>query len=133
MAELSQTTLLRIAAFLVDALLIALMLILPATIISYGMTWTATPKGIHLVWWAALGILIFALLIRDGIRGRSIGKHLLGLRLVTGSGKPCGYFRSVIRNLPLIVPLWNVVELVMVVFGRSRTGDRIARTLVTEE
>lgn len=133
MAELSQTTLLRIAAFLVDALLIALILILPATIVSYGMTWTATPKGIQLVWWTALGILIFALLIRDGIRGRSIGKHLLGLRLVTGSGKPCGYFRSIVRNLPLIVPLWNVVELVMVVFGSSRTGDRIARTLVTEE
>lgn len=133
MAELSQTTLLRIAAFLVDALLMAIILILPAAAISYGMTWTATPKGIQLVWWAALAILFFGLLIRDGYRGRSVGKHLLGLRLVTRSGRPCGYARSIVRNVPLIVPGWNLIELVMVIAGKARTGDRIARTNVTEE
>jgi uncharacterized RDD family membrane protein YckC len=133
MADLSQTTLLRIAAFLVDALSISIILVLPATIISYAMTWTGTPKGIHLVWWAALAILFLGLLFRDGFRGRSVGKHLLGLRLVTGSGRPCGYFRSLMRNVTLLVPGWNLLELILVVAGKPRSGDRLAKTMVTEE
>jgi uncharacterized RDD family membrane protein YckC len=129
----SQTKLLRIAAFLVDALSIAILLILPASIVSYGMTWTTTPKGIQLVWWVALGILMLAMLFRDGFRRRSIGKQLLGLRLLTPRGEGCGYGRSLVRNLPLVIPGWNVVEVLLVLFGKPRTGDRIAKTTVTEE
>ncbi|HUR83610.1 MAG TPA: RDD family protein [Thermoanaerobaculia bacterium] len=133
MTDNSQTKLLRIAAFLVDALSMAIILVLPASIVSYGMTWASSPKGIQIVWWAALAILMVAMLFRDGFRGRSIGKHLLGLRLLTPRGEGCGYGRSLIRNFPLIVPGWNVLEVLLVLFGKSRTGDRIAKTNVTEE
>jgi uncharacterized RDD family membrane protein YckC len=129
----SQTKLLRIAAFLVDALSISVVLILPASLVSYAMTWASSPRGIQLVWWAALAVLMVAMLLRDGFRGRSIGKHLLGLRLLTPRGEGCGYGRSIVRNLPLVVPGWNVLEVLLVLFGRPRTGDRIARTSVTEE
>ena len=129
----SQTRLLRIAAFLVDALTIALILILPAALVSYGMTWSGNPRGIQLVWWIALVILMLAMLFRDGFRGRSIGKQLLGLRLVTPTGDRCGWLRSLARNVPLIIPPWNLVEVVMVLMGKPRTGDRIAKTTVTEE
>ena len=133
MTDSSQTKLLRIAAFLVDALLTAIVLILPASAVSYGMTWTGSPRGIQLVWWAALAVLMVAMLFRDGFRGRSIGKHLLGLRLLTPRGEGCGYGRSLVRNFPLIIPGWNVLEVLLVLFGKSRTGDRIAKTNVTEE
>jgi uncharacterized RDD family membrane protein YckC len=129
----SQTKLLRIAAFLVDALSISVVLILPASLVSYAMTWASSPRGIQLVWWAALAVLMMAMLLRDGFRGRSIGKHLLGLRLLTPRGEGCGYGRSIVRNLPLVVPGWNVLEVLLVLFGKARTGDRIARTSVTEE
>lgn len=129
----SQTKLLRIAAFLVDALSISILLVLPASLISYGMTWSSTPKGIQLVWWAALAILMLAMLLRDGFRRRSIGKQLLGLRLLTPHGEGCGYGRSFVRNVPLIIPGWNLLEVILVLLGKSRTGDRIARTTVTEE
>lgn len=130
----SQTILLRIAAFLVDAVTIAVVLILPASLVSYALAWVGgSVKGIQIVWWVALAILVFSILIRDGIRGRSVGKQLLGLRLTTRGGGRCGYFRSVIRNLPLVVPLWNLLEVGFVLAGRPRTGDRIAGTLVTEE
>jgi uncharacterized RDD family membrane protein YckC len=128
-----QTKLLRIAAFLVDALSIAILLILPASLVSYAMTWTTTPKGIQLVWWAALGVLMLAMLFRDGFRRRSIGKQLLGLRVLTPRGEGCGYVRSFIRNVPLVIPGWNVLEVLLVLFGKPRTGDRIAKTTVTEE
>lgn len=128
-----QTRLLRIAAFLVDALTIAILLILPASAVSYGMTWTGRPRFIQLVWWIALGILMIAMLFRDGYKGRSIGKQLLGLRLLTPRGEGCGYVRSFIRNVPLVIPGWNVLEVLLILVNRPRTGDRIARTNVTEE
>ena len=129
----NQTRLLRIAAFLVDALTIAIILVLPASIVSYGMTWTGSPRYIQLVWWIALGILMIAMLVRDGYRGRSIGKQLLGLRLITPRGEGCGYMRSFVRNFPLIIPGWNLLEVILVIFGKRRTGDRLGRTNVTEE
>ena len=133
MTDNSQTKLLRVAAFLVDALTIAIILVLPASVVSYGMTWAASPKGIQLVWWGALAVLMVAMLFRDGFRGRSIGKHLLGLRLLTPKGEGCGYLRSLVRNIPLVIPAWNLLEVVLVLLGKARTGDRIARTTVTEE
>ncbi|MBK5259784.1 MAG: RDD family protein [Thermoanaerobaculia bacterium] len=132
--ETSQTTLLRIAAFLVDALSISIVLVLPASLVSYAMAWIGgSVKVIQLVWWVALGIIVIALLIRDGFRGRSLGKQILGLRMLTPRGEHCGYGRSVVRNIPLIVPIWNVVEVALVLAGKPRTGDRIARTTVTKE
>ncbi|HEX8617121.1 MAG TPA: RDD family protein [Thermoanaerobaculia bacterium] len=133
MTDNSQTKLLRIAAFLVDALSISILLILPASAVSYAMTWTTTPKGIQLVWWVALGILMLAMLLRDGFRRRSIGKQLLGLRLLTPKGEGCGYIRSLVRNLPLVIPGWNLIEVLLILLGRPRTGDRLAKTTVTEE
>lgn len=133
MTDSSQTKLLRIAAFLVDALSTSILLVLPASAISYGMTWTSSPKGIQLVWWGALAVLILAMLFRDGFRGRSIGKHLLGLRLLTPRGEGCGYLRSLVRNIPLVIPGWNLIEVILVLAGKRRTGDRIGRTSVTEE
>jgi uncharacterized RDD family membrane protein YckC len=133
LTDSSQTKLLRIAAFLVDALSISLILILPASTVSYAMTWTTSPKGIQLVWWAALAILMVAMLLRDGFRHRSVGKQLLGLRLITPKGDGCGYGRSIVRNLPLVIPGWNLLEVILIVAGKPRTGDRIARTTVTEE
>ena len=134
MFDTSQTTLLRVAAFLVDALFISLLLILPASAISYAMAWIGgSVRAIQIVWWVALAILVFAILFRDGFRGRSLGKQILGLRTVTPNGKGCGYIRSLVRNTPLIIPVWNLLELLLVIAGKSRTGDRIARTIVTEE
>ena len=130
----SQTTLLRVAAFLVDALTIAIVLILPAALISYALAWIGgSLKGIQIVWWVALAILLLSILVRDGFRGRSVGKQLLGLRLQTRKGGRCGYLRSVVRNLPLVIPVWNLLEVAFVLAGKPRTGDRIARTTVTEE
>ncbi|HEX7193047.1 MAG TPA: RDD family protein [Thermoanaerobaculia bacterium] len=135
MSDTSQTTLLRIAAFLVDALSISIILIVPASLASYILAWIGggSIKAIQIVWWAALAILMVGLLVRDGYRGRSPGKRLLGLRLVTPRGEGCGYPRSIIRNLPLLIPLWNLVEAILVVTGKRRTGDRIAKTTVSEE
>jgi uncharacterized RDD family membrane protein YckC len=127
----SQTTLLRIAAFLVDALSMSILLILPASVISYSMAWFGgSVKAIALVWFIALGVLVLGMLLRDGYRGRSIGKRLLGLRLVTPRGEGCGWGRSIVRNALLVL---FPIEVFLVLRGKARLGDRVARTIVTEE
>lgn len=133
MIDASQTTLLRIAAFLVDALSLASVLVLPASLISYIIAWLGFGRGISIVWFCALGLLVAGILFRDGYRGRSIGKQILGLRLTTPTGDHCGYLRSLARNLPLVIVPWNLIEAALVVMGKSRTGDRLARTTVSEE
>jgi uncharacterized RDD family membrane protein YckC len=134
MTDGSQTTLLRIAAFLVDALSVSLLLVLPAALVSYTLAWIGGEiRAIQIVWYVALGIVILAMLFRDGWRGRSLGKQILGLRVMTPSDRPCGYLRSLARNVSLIVPVVNLAEVVLVVAGKSRIGDRVAKTTVTEE
>ena len=130
----SQTTLLRIAAFLVDALSLALVLVLPAALLSYTLAWIGGEiKAIQIVWFVALGIVVVGMLFRDGWRGRSLGKQILGLRLVTPNERPCGYVRSVVRNVGLVIPGLNLIEVILVVLGKRRVGDKIAKTTVTEE
>jgi uncharacterized RDD family membrane protein YckC len=127
----SQTTLLRIAAFLVDALVMAILLILPASIISYSLAWVGGAiKAIQIVWFVAIGILGLGMLLRDGYKGRSLGKQMLGLRVVTPNGDGCGWGRSVVRNAALIL---FPIEIVLVLRGRARLGDRIAHTSITQE
>ncbi|MHB0969943.1 MAG: RDD family protein [Thermoanaerobaculia bacterium] len=132
--ESSQTILLRLAAFVIDALVVSVLLVLPASILSYAMAWVGGTRSINLVWYGALLILLLGILLRDGRHGRSIGKRILGLQLITPGGLPCSYTRSFVRNLPLLIPGWNLIELYLVVFGKPlRTGDRIAKTSVIEE
>src|SRR5260370_5958040 len=122
----SQTTLLRIAAFLVDALSISLLLVLPAALVSYTLAWIGGEiNAIQIVWYVALTIIIVGMLLRDGWRGRSLGKQILGLRLITPHNRPCGYLRSVARNVALIAPGLNLIEVILVVAGRRRIGDKI--------
>lgn len=136
MSREPQTTLLRISAFLVDTLSVSVLLVLPAAAISYGVIWFGVSgKIVSHVWYGALFVLLVFLLLRDGWKGRSPGKRMLGLRVHTASGKPCGFFRSILRNFPLIFPVWNLLELILVLTAPSslRTGDRMAGTSVGEE
>lgn len=91
------------------------------------------------------------LLISDGLfDGRSIGKRLMGLRVVSVTGEPCSMKESIIRNAPLgaglllyKVPLvgWIFVVAVsalefLILLGSKdgmRLGDELAKTLVMEE
>lgn len=131
----SQLVLLRLSAFLVDAFIFVLALILPTSLVSWVVILLGgSQTAIAIIWWSSLGVFLAGILLRDAWRGRSPGKQLLGLRIQTSTGR-CGVWRSLARNLPLIVPLWNLLEVYLVLFGRGsrRTGDRISGTLVIEE
>jgi len=99
---------------------------------------------LSLVYWTGGSPLYLAfgagyLLLRDAVGGRSIGKLLFGLVVISmKTGRPSSFAGSVERNLLLLLPGPNVVA----VFLEARTivadpqgqrlGDRLAQTQVVE-
>ena len=83
------------------------------------------------------GVLLGAVyfLLKDGMfGGRSLGKKLVGLKVVTKEGSACTYMKSLIRNITLCVPLLQWIDLLMPVIDKEglRIGDKIAGTKVIE-
>lgn len=90
------------------------------------------------------------LLISDGLFvGRSVGKRLTGLMVISSSGTPCSMKDSILRNstLGLGILLWKIPVLgwvfllavvaleFIILFGSKegkRLGDEIAQTTVVE-
>jgi len=81
--------------------------------------------------------IIFAyLILMEAYTGWTVGKLILGLRVVDGSGGKIGLYKSVIRNLLRLVdglPAFNILGVVLIATSQSeqRFGDRIAKTYVT--
>lgn len=92
-------------------------------------------RPVSWIWWGALLLFLLFLVFRDAVGGRSIGKRLMALEIRTSSGARAGPFRSAVRNVPLVIPGWNLVEVLMLLVAANgrRSGDRIAGTTVGEE
>lgn len=79
----------------------------------------------------AQAVFLLGFLLRDA-GGASPGKRLFGLKtgIFPGRGP---LLASVARNLPLIVPGWNLLEALAVLReDQRRPGDRLAGTFVAE-
>ena len=80
-----------------------------------------------------LMVLYFVLL--EGLVGATLGKWVLGLRVVGADGRRPGLGRAALRNLLRLVdglPVFNVVGVILILTSpeRARFGDRIADTRV---
>jgi uncharacterized RDD family membrane protein YckC len=113
----------RISAAIVDALLIATLLIL----------FRSSESLVYLIAGGAY------LLLRDAVAGRSVGKFFCSLVVINlETGRPCGHVASVRRNALFLLPGANVAA----AFFEARTivrdpqgqrlGDRLALTQVVE-
>ncbi|MGZ8450199.1 MAG: RDD family protein [Candidatus Deferrimicrobiaceae bacterium] len=85
-----------------------------------------------------LGVLYIT--FRDGLfGGQSVGKKMLGIRVVHMDGRSISYidssFRNVLFIIHLLIPAAIVVEAVAAYWNpeRRRLGDRIARTCVVQK
>ena len=87
---------------------------------------------------AGLSVAGIYLLMRDGcFQGQSVGKRLFGLRVIhAATQQPCGFGRSMARNVLWIVPFVNAVFAVEALWRVSHGadgchwGDRLADTRV---
>ncbi|MBI4861888.1 MAG: HEAT repeat domain-containing protein [Candidatus Riflebacteria bacterium] len=77
------------------------------------------------------GGLVYSL-IRDVLgTGQSLGKRPNSLYVIDATtGAPCTLGQSIMRNLFLMLPLINLVEIILVFTSGIRLGDRVAGTRV---
>jgi len=83
------------------------------------------------------------IVFRDGLfGGQSVGKKILGIRVVHMDGRPISYVDSSFRNVMFIFyPIYALTAAVIVVEAlvslrdpqRRRLGDRIAKTCVVQK
>ena len=83
------------------------------------------------------------IVFRDGLfGGQSIGKKILGIRVVHMDGRPISYVDSSFRNVMFIFyPIYALTATVIVIEAlvslrdpqRRRLGDRIAKTCVVQK
>lgn len=98
---------------------------------------TAITSVVYIVGIGASLLMLFAYLIfRDGFfGGRSIGKKLMGLKVInTKTNKPCSLKDSFLRNITLVIPILNVIDLLVPFIDPEglRFGDKLAGTKVVE-
>jgi uncharacterized RDD family membrane protein YckC len=128
----------RAGAYLID--------LAPAMVISFGVSWlpnggTVAAGALLLAWW----------LLRD-ITGASVGKYMLGLRVVRQDGGESGLRERILRNVTLIIgpllslipvgpsmekssagPVILVIEMATLVMLKRRLGDILAGTAVIKK
>jgi uncharacterized RDD family membrane protein YckC len=124
----------RAAALGIDLVLLAGGPLVLTTVIVFSVLLATPdpPPWLPFLYRAAQAVFAVLFLARD--RLLSPGKKLLGLGVMGSSGQPATLVQSLVRNLPLLVPGWNLWE-GFAVLGRPdgcRPGDRLARTSVVE-
>ena len=127
-------------AWILDILFLSI-LFFPATYI-YSGKWMMGPEehlwGISDPICLVFLFIIFAYLILiEAYAGWTVGKLILGLRVVDRNGSKFGLSKSIIRNLLKLVnglPAFNILAIVLIATSQSeqRFGDRIAKTYVTK-
>ena len=70
--------------------------------------------------------------------GWTVGKRIMGMRLVDGNSDKIGFSKSVIRNLLRLVdglPAFNLLGIILIVNSSTgqRFGDRVAGTYVIKK
>lgn len=71
--------------------------------------------------------------LSDGMpKGQSIGKKLLGMRVINSkSGASCTITESFLRNITTMIPILALIDAIMIFnVRRQRLGDKWANTLV---
>ena len=82
--------------------------------------------------------IIFAyFVLMEAHVGWTVGKRILGMRVVDSTGNKIGILKSLTRNLLRVVdtlPTLNILGIILIVHSPrgQRFGDRIAKTYVTK-
>ncbi len=108
-----------------------------------GLNVQCLQVGSHLYTWSGNGLTaarlvsvlasFLDLVVLQGITGASIGKMILGLRVVNEQGQPCGFGRALVRWLFLVVDgaCFLIGLLVsLLTHPHRRVGDMVAKTFV---
>ncbi len=116
----------RLLALFLDVLVCAAPADLAGLILTW-ILWRFSPAGRNLipaVWIAAGTAATFAFLLRDARGGRA--RRCLGIEVQRADGAAPGPWGSIRRNLPLLIPLWNLRDACSILWDGEapRRSDR---------
>jgi hypothetical protein len=124
----------RLLALFLDALVCAAPADLAGLLLTAAV-WRFFPSArgaVPAIWAAAAAAATLAFLLRDARGGRA--RRWLALEVRRADGRPPGAWGSVRRNLPLLLPLWNLWDAWPLLRDRDaarrtdrRTGIRMLR------
>lgn len=140
----------RMAAFLVDYFIQLTLIVVSAIVI---LVWfdqvifsgatrlfdsPAAPSGVALGIWLVFSFMVWSgyfILCEQVMNGQSIGKRLLGLRVIRDNGQPLEFWRSLLRGLLRGFLDMYYVGLILILFSakNKRLGDMAAGTIVISE
>lgn len=117
--------------------------LIPASLILYAVLgasdvehilqrWSASVDLAQLYLSLMVAILTIHVTLSEMFTGRSLGKWIMGCRVVTLTGSPPNVWQVLIRNLIRILELllWPLLILAVISPSRQRLGDLAARTVV---
>jgi len=100
-------------------------------------TWPGPAGDLAAMLPGSLVVVLFAVhtAVTEALTGTSLGKKLLGLRVVTVKGQPPNIWQILIRNLLKIVELigWFLLLFMLLNPAHQRMGDLAARTVVVRD
>ncbi|GAB4421779.1 MAG: hypothetical protein OHK0039_37120 [Bacteroidia bacterium] len=109
----------RIAAYLVDVLLVIIVGLIPILGAIVGLAYMVTRDALPF------------------LDGQSVGKKLMKIRAVSADGAPLtnNWGPAIIRNVVLFIPFFPLVELIVLLTNpqKLRLGDQWAKTKVVVE
>ncbi len=82
-----------------------------------------------------LGVIVGYFILLEGVTGATLGKQLVGIRVVKRNGEKPGLGPAIVRNLMRAVdalPAFSILGAALIVTSKDRTrlGDRVAGTRV---
>ena len=116
----------RLSAALLDVLIVGL----PAYFIA---VWLVKLTGINVLYWIIQFAVITFVIYRNGIKGGTPGKYILGLRIVNESGKFIGIRKSILRYISgMVSGIIFGIGFLLIVFSGKKQGlhDKISKTFV---
>ncbi len=96
--------------------------------------------GLNSAWPLVVFVIFFIgyYLLLEGIWGKTLGKKVMGLKVVAENGQGAGFWKILVRNLFRLLdaaPFWYLLGAIAywICPTRQRIGDHLGQTLVVEE
>jgi len=97
-------------------------------------------RGLFITDLLCIAFLVFMFLyfiFLEGLAGATLGKFIIGLRVIDTNGKKPGLLKSLLRNILRLIdslPTLNILGIILIIITKENTrfGDMIAKTRVVK-
>lgn len=119
----------RLLATVVDGVIIWGLMMILGKYVPGTLPEGFTVAGAFIPMWLIVGLAYFV--VFEGLKGATVGKMILGLKVVKEDGEACDLLSALVRNL--VRPIDVVTFFIWATNRQQRLGDFMAKTVVVEE